>query len=908
MTEVAVGYVSLVPKFGANFKAGITGELGKAGREGGRIAGGGFSSTFLGVLVGNLATKLVSAITTPIRSAFAGGWNRLMSIEEAETTLSALGLDVEKSMKSVDDAVTGTKFAISDAAGMAGVLGASGIEAGEEMTKWLKLTANAAQFTGREFGDIQMLMTDIVGQGKISGETLNRLPIAASSLADHLGVSQEEVRKLASQGKISADVFEQALSGTLGNLAGEMGTTFGAMSANLKTALNATMAALLEPIRDAAKPIMGALLPVLQGIRDQAKVVGQRMSEWMVPAAERFAEKITELPSLFAQMRDSFTSHLDEMRATIDGAGDSLSGLGGLGETLRTTLGSIFGGLSDAATGFVDGFGGIEPLLESLAGLLPLVTGPVGLLGAALREALGDGAVDMRSFGEVAGQTLRPLIDTVVEVAGVLIGALAQGFAAIIPVALEVGRAVGPLVIQLVQQLAPIIGQLATDLVPPLVGILTELAPIISQAAQTIAPLVSNLIDALAPALSAIIGAIGGLLELLAPVLIPVLELLAAVLVGAVEGAIQGVTLFLEGLRNVIDGIVKFVTAIFNGEWAEAWEALKQIVWGIIQAVGGAIWTWLNVTVLGAIRGGIVRLLAMWRGGWKSVLDFFKNFGTNISKFASDTMSGIVNFFRTGLSNARGAVTSGLNAIRNFFSTILSTVRNLVSSAINAVVSFFRGGLSSASSAVSGGLTRIRTFFSNALAGIRTSVSNGINNVLKFFRELPGKILSVIGNLGNLLKNSGKALLGGFVSGISDGFNRARSAVSDGLTKIRNFFPFSPAKEGPFAGSGYTTHSGRKLMQDFAQGIAAERNAANRILTDALTVTPTLDGLEPGSTSRQPVAGGVGLGTTIAGPLVHVAQMIVRNDDDIRRLSQELQRLIESKLRSMGRVAAGGIA
>ena len=39
MSEVAVGYVSLVPKFGSGFKAAIAGEIGQAGTAGGQTAG-----------------------------------------------------------------------------------------------------------------------------------------------------------------------------------------------------------------------------------------------------------------------------------------------------------------------------------------------------------------------------------------------------------------------------------------------------------------------------------------------------------------------------------------------------------------------------------------------------------------------------------------------------------------------------------------------------------------------------------------------------------------------------------------------------------------------------------------------------------------------------------------------------
>lgn len=42
------------------------------------------------------------------------------------------------------------------------------------------------------------------------------------------------------------------------------------------------------------------------------------------------------------------------------------------------------------------------------------------------------------------------------------------------------------------------------------------------------------------------------------------------------------------------------------------------------------------------------------------------------------------------------------------------------------------------------------------------------------------------------------------------------------MSRLRGLFPHSPAKWGPFSGSGYTTHSGKALMRDFAAGMASE--------------------------------------------------------------------------------------
>ena len=63
-------------------------------------------------------------------------------------------------------------------------------------------------------------------------------------------------------------------------------------------------------------------------------------------------------------------------------------------------------------------------------------------------------------------------------------------------------------------------------------------------------------------------------------------------------------------------------------------------------------------------------------------------------------------------------------------------------------------------------------------------------------------------------------MIHGFKDGIVSAFNNAVNAVKNGLNRIRNFFPFSPAKEGPFSGKGYTIYSGQALTEDFAKGMS----------------------------------------------------------------------------------------
>ena len=68
---------------------------------------------------------------------------------------------------------------------------------------------------------------------------------------------------------------------------------------------------------------------------------------------------------------------------------------------------------------------------------------------------------------------------------------------------------------------------------------------------------------------------------------------------------------------------------------------------------------------------------------------------------------------------------------------------------------------------------------------------------------------------------SGRALVQGFIDGIWSARDAAGEAVSGVLGWVSGFFPNSPAKRGPFSGSGWTRvyDGGGALTAQFAAGM-----------------------------------------------------------------------------------------
>ena len=96
------------------------------------------------------------------------------------------------------------------------------------------------------------------------------------------------------------------------------------------------------------------------------------------------------------------------------------------------------------------------------------------------------------------------------------------------------------------------------------------------------------------------------------------------------------------------------------------------------------------------------------------------------------------------------------------------------------------------------------------------------------------RIVGFFTGAGSWLVESGKAILNGLGEGISAAIGSVTGIVSGAVDKIRSFFPFSPAKEGPFSGHGYTTYSGKALMRDWARGIASGESLVQKTIKSAV--------------------------------------------------------------------------
>jgi hypothetical protein len=152
-----------------------------------------------------------------------------------------------------------------------------------------------------------------------------------------------------------------------------------------------------------------------------------------------------------------------------------------------------------------------------------------------------------------------------------------------------------------------------------------------------------------------------------------------------------------------------------------------------------------------------------------------------------------------------GAVTSLIQEMLPFWPIIIGFVRNFVSAltwfleAGGTVIGWFTKFLE--------GVRNVVTQIPQGLAGIGDAIGN-------FFAGLPGRALQ-----------AGKNLIGGLVDGITSGLGSVGGAAKDVVEAIAKWFQSSPAKVGPFSGSGYTMIRGQRMVTDMAAGMSSAQPA-----------------------------------------------------------------------------------
>src|SRR5690606_31753891 len=333
------------------------------------------------------------------------GWQRLSAIDDAQGKLVALGNTSQQTAKILDNAmasVKGTSYGFGDAASLAGTAVAAGVESGKDLTRYLSLVADAATIANVPLSEMGQIFNKVQTGGRAYTMEITQLADRGIPiwqwLQKEMGATQEELRDLVADGKVSSEDYLNAIEKNIGGAA-TAATTVSSQWANTMAAMGRLGAKALEPTFGRLSGWLGTGIEGIDAMTDRVGPLAEALD------AKVFEEWGPKLADAFEALRNS------------DLGGESIERLKGVFEDLFSTAEALWPSVrtigeslaeAAAATG-ISTWQILLSVLESVAPILDATLVPALQATASLMES-NQGAVTGLVLAFAAFRTLPMLM------------------------------------------------------------------------------------------------------------------------------------------------------------------------------------------------------------------------------------------------------------------------------------------------------------------------------------------------------------------------------------------------------------------------------------------------------------------------------------------------------------------
>lgn len=331
-------------------------------------------------------------------------------------------------------------------------------------------------------------------------------------------------------------------------------------------------------------------------------------------------------------------------------------------------------------------------------------------------------------------------------------------------------------------------------------------------------------------------------------------------------------------------------------------------VWGLAAAFWGLMAPLAPFLLVAAAIGAVAWVI---KNNWDKispVIDTVKNAFSTFWQLIKPIRDFIAGQFKSAWNDIVAAFNEGKKALEPFMpqlkilgiilGVVLLVPLLLVIASIAVLIAVFVA-ITVIVARVIGWFAKLSAKIWTTAGNIQNAVGERIGQVIDFFREMPGRILRAVGDLGRTLYDSGKSLIQGLVNGIKNMASAPVEAVKGILSKARDFLPFSPAKEGPFSGKGWTEYSGASLIEGLADGISSQTQRLQSSVSNSLgAVSPSITpDISSDTMTSQP---NVNISLNMQG-------VMTRSKTDEREIARTLLEAINEELRAKNLPQIGNI-
>lgn len=405
------------------------------------------------------------------------------------------------------------------------------------LDKAFKVSGTSAEEAKSAMFQLNQAMTSGKLQGDEFRSVMENAPILAQKIAESMGVSMAQLKKLGSEGKITSDVIKNAVLGSAGEIESkykDMPLTFGKVWQQAQNAGQQAMDGLLTKVNELLK----------------------------TNAGQKMAQSVQQAFSGMATMADGAFDGILNIFGKLNFA-PLLSPLQQIGGLIKQAFSGIGG------EGFTNGIAGALNGIISLAGKVAGVVGQMisGINFGQISQIFGDimnafnsfwSSLDLGSIGNMLSMAFSGFMQIVTMLTPAL-APIMQILAVIVNLAVQIGTALMP-IIGIVLQIGAVLISAIVPVAQIVIGVFAGIAGVVIGVFSAIIGVVASVMGAILAVISGVINSIGAVVNRIATFFTQGFNKAKSIAQGVIN-AIKG---FFDGLAGKVSEIAGKIAGMFK--------------------------------------------------------------------------------------------------------------------------------------------------------------------------------------------------------------------------------------------------------------------------------------------------------------------------------------------------------